>query len=247
MNGRLIIPKKPWWERLSQSLSPQVKAAIITAGVMIALSIISLVGTLNENSRLKREATSKTARIQELELELTPFRTLAVATYSKADADALRRLAETMTALQRDYAEALNTVTSLQRQLASLQTKMAPRSLAPEQQRSLQDRLEAFSGQQFAILTYQDDPETLDLANTIYRVLLSSGWVYVRTNEFLGFGLTVGVVIEIAPSHIAAFKGPGDALASALTTERITASVKVSPEQETTHPNILNIKVGKKP
>src|SRR5260370_35941388 len=103
MSSPLIIPKRPLWERMSHALSPQVKAALITAAVAIVLAVIPLAASLTENSRLKRENATKNARIQELELELTPFRTLAVEKYSRADADALRELAKTMTALQTNY------------------------------------------------------------------------------------------------------------------------------------------------
>ena len=101
MNSPIIIPKKPWWERLSASLSPQVKAALIIAGVTIALGVIPFIVCLNENSRLKQESLSKASKIQELEFEPTPSRTLTIAQYGTADADTLKRLAGTMTALRR--------------------------------------------------------------------------------------------------------------------------------------------------
>lgn len=247
MNSQLIIPKKAWWKRLSESLTPQVKGALISAGVTVALAVIPLIVYLNENSRLKQENLSKAGKIQELEFELTPFRTLAIAQYSRADANTMRKLAETMTALQKDYSEALDIVKSLQGQLGSLRAKMAPRSLTAEQQAGLQDALRAFSGQAFTIITYQDDRETLDLSNTIYRVLLSSKWDYVNVHSFLGFFLVVGVEIGIAPSRAQDFEGAADALASALMTQGIAASVKINKEQDKTNPNLIMIRVGKKP
>jgi len=247
MDSPLITLKKPWRKRLSESLSPQVKAALITAVVAIVLAVVPFVVCLNENSRLKREDAAKANKIQELEFELTPFRTLAVAQYSRADADTLKKLAETMAALQKDYFDSLATVTSLRTQLESLQAKMAPRSLSPEQQAILQKKLSAFSGQAFTIITYQDDRETLDLSNTLYRVLLSSKWTYVNTHSFLGFFLIAGVEIGVAPSRAKDFEGVANALASALTTQGITASVKMNQGQDKDHPDLIMIRVGKKP
>ncbi len=240
MDSPLIIPKKPWWKRLSESLSPQVKAALISAGVTIALAVIPFVACLNENSRLKQDNASKASKIQELEFELTPLKTLAIAWYGTADADTLKRLAETMAELQKDYSE-------LQAQLASLRAKMAPRSLSMEQQAILQDKLKGFSGQAFTVVTYQDDQETLDLSNTIYGMLLSSKWTYVNTHQFLGFFLVKGVEINLAPSRARDFEGAANTLASALTTQGITASVKINQGWEKEHPELIMIQVGKKP
>lgn len=107
---------------------------------------------------------------------------------------------------------------------------MAPRSLTREQQTSLQDTLKAFSGQPFTILTYQDDQETLNLSYTIYRALLSCKWTYTNTHQFLGFLLIVGVEIGVAPSRARQFEEAANALASALITQGIAASVRINQE-----------------
>ena len=234
-----------WYQKAS------VQTALVS-GVFLLVGIsipyVFKVPKLKEAvSRLQRETSDKTARIQELEIELTPFRTLAIKEYSRSDAETLRRLAETMVGLRKDYSEALATVTSLQTELESLQAKMAPRSLTLEQQSSLQDRLKAFSGQRFTVLTYQDDQETLSLSNMIYRVLLSSGWSYVNTRQFLGFFLITGVEVGVAPSRAQDFGGAADALAFALSMQGIAASVKTEQEQDKTHPDLIVVRVGKKP
>jgi hypothetical protein len=103
------------------------------------------------------------------------------------------------------------------------------------------------SGQAFTIITYQDDQETLDLSNMIYRVPLSSKWTYVNTHAFLGFFLVVGVEIGIGPSRARNLEGAANALASALNTQGIAASVKMKQEQDKTNPDLIMIRVGKKP
>ena len=125
-----------------------------------------------------------------------------------------------------------------------IEEKLAPRNLSIEQQENISSKVKAFAGQPFTIITYPDDGETLSLAGTLDRVLISAGWVGVPVKEFLGFSLIVGIVIKIAPSRASDFKKVADALSSALVEERIVAKVEVDPEAR---PNAIQIRVGKKP
>ncbi len=87
---------------------------------MGAIALLSLAFTVfqyfaftKENSVLNRQLEIKTSKVQELELELTPFRTLAIDKFSKADPQTLRQLAAQMTALQSDYSNALDEIEQL--------------------------------------------------------------------------------------------------------------------------------------
>src|SRR5436190_14990140 len=104
MAPQIIVPAKTLREQVI-SLSPQVKAAIITAGCTLFLSTIAGFWQWSrhakENSALKQDLDKAAAKVQELEFELTPFRTLALEKFSRADAETLKKLAEQMTSLQK--------------------------------------------------------------------------------------------------------------------------------------------------
>src|ERR1035438_4976002 len=113
MGIHILNVKKTWRQRLKES-SPQVKAALIATATTVVLAIGGFVFQhfhyANENSRLKQDNDTKTAKIQELEFELTPFRTLSVQKFNKADAESLKELANLMVSLQKDYSQQINTM-----------------------------------------------------------------------------------------------------------------------------------------
>ena len=113
MADHIITPNQTRWEKIKgkvKGFSPQVKAALITVSVTVAVALItSIAGWISassENSRLKRE-------VHDLELELIPFRNLAVQQFNKADTESLKKLAESMATLQKDYSEQLRKTESL--------------------------------------------------------------------------------------------------------------------------------------
>ncbi len=120
MADHIITPNQTRWEKIKgkvKGFSPQVKAALITVSVTVAIALIaSIAGWISassENSRLKRE-------VHDLELELIPFRNLAVQQFNKADAQSLKKLAESMAALQKDYSEQLKKTEGLQAEIEQL-------------------------------------------------------------------------------------------------------------------------------
>lgn len=189
MTVPLIDPKKPLWERLSHALSPQVKAALITVTATIALAFIV---SLAENSRLKQENASKTARIQELEIELTPFRTLAVEKFNKANAKTLKKLAETMTALQRDYSQSLNTITSLQAQLEVVRKRQQPRGITGEDRKKLIASMQSKLVSEVTIVWASGDGEATLFAKELARVFQEAGVPHFTT-PWTGTPLPAGV------------------------------------------------------
>jgi len=120
MADHIITPNQTRWEKIKgkvKGFSPQVKAALITVSVTVAIALIaSIAGWISassENSRLKRE-------VHDLELELIPFRNLAVQQFNKADTESLKKLAESMATLQKDYSEQLRKTESLQAEIEQL-------------------------------------------------------------------------------------------------------------------------------
>ena len=110
--AELIIPKKSRWEKFKSEVlafTPHVKAALISVGGASFLAAIAAIagciGTHSENSRLK-------TKVHDLEMEVMPFRNLAVQDFKKADSESMRKLAVSMTTLRNDYAANLDTLNS---------------------------------------------------------------------------------------------------------------------------------------
>jgi hypothetical protein len=81
-----------------------------------------------------------------------------------------------------------------QEKIITLEKRLAARSLADEQISSIADRLKQFSGQEFDIVTYWKNPESLGLANRLYDALLKAGWKYDKPQnaEFI-LGVETGI------------------------------------------------------
>ena len=81
--------------------------------VTAAVTIVGWLNSSSENSGLK-------SKVHDLEMEVLPFRNLAVQQFNKADAESLKRLAETMTTLHRDYSMQIETINALRGQIDQL-------------------------------------------------------------------------------------------------------------------------------
>jgi hypothetical protein len=120
MADHIIIPHQTCWEKAKNEVngfSPPVKGAIITALVTLLIALITAIGgcisIYSENSRLK-------TKVHDLELEVLPFRNLAVQQFNAADAESLKKLAESMTTLHNDYSNQLETINNLRDQIEQL-------------------------------------------------------------------------------------------------------------------------------
>ena len=127
-----------------------------------------------------------------------------------------------------------------------LEKEMAWRSL-PEENANMALAMELFTGQSFTILTYQDDPEAINLTNNLLNILVTSGWQFEKPKGFLAFNLEIGVRIETPPNKWEAFGQAARALSMALNDAGISASAGVREGLETDSPNTITIRVGKKP
>jgi hypothetical protein len=105
----LIKPKKSWLERFKSEVTPQVKQGLIGAFAAVSIAAIAGIGgcveTHSENGRLK-------SKVHDFEMEVLPFRNLAVQEFHKADAESMKKLAELMITLRKDYAANLDTLNS---------------------------------------------------------------------------------------------------------------------------------------
>jgi hypothetical protein len=128
-----------------------------------------------------------------------------------------------------------------------IETRLAPRSLSQESRNSISQAVKQFAPQTFDILWYPDDQESLNFANQIFAALKDAGWILNRSDSWLGFSLTLGVVIEFIPAKSQEFGPAAKALAEALQKEGVAATVELQPGIEEKIADRIKIRVGKKP
>ncbi len=86
-------------------------------------------------------------------------------------------------------------ISSIQRgEIIALEDRLAARTLSDTQVSAIAEKLKAFGGQEFDIVTYWKNPEALGLANRLYDALLKAGWKYDKppNGEFL-LGVETGI------------------------------------------------------
>jgi len=135
-----------------------------------------------------------------------------------------------------------------EKDLLELQSKLAFRTIKPEDAARMSESLKKFAPQVFDILWYPDDQESYSFANEIYNILRNAGWVLNQSNEFLGFGLEVGIKIEFRPEKQPEFGPAMNALATELGLSRIkSVTVAAEPKMDEKVADRIRIRVGKKP
>jgi hypothetical protein len=187
MAEHIIVPPQSWWERLKgdvKEFSPQVKAAMITVcGTLTVTAIVTMIGWLSsssENSRLKE-------KIHGIELESLPFKILAVQEFNKADVETMKRLADLMTKLQKDYTNQLDTINTLRGQVDGFRKtnsylltrfeRVEPRRITDEQHNMIVSLLKsAPKGKTKVSWQGGVDREAEDLAGQIIAILSEAGY-----------------------------------------------------------------------
>jgi hypothetical protein len=220
-----------------ESLAGSVRYWNTAYVVLLALTFIASAFVLLKNNEHNR-AQTKLSRIKDraLRIELKE-KDDQIATTQRQAAEANLRAAGANKIAEEERLARLK-----------LEARLAQRSLKGESGKAVADAIEQFAPQVFDILWYSDDPGSANLANDLNAVLQHAGWVLDRSNEWLGFSVVTGVVIEFAPSKADAFGPACNALESALQKEGIAATVRprVDDDKEK-QPERLRIKVGRKP
>lgn len=126
-----------------------------------------------------------------------------------------------------------------------IEQKLAPRSLSNEQQAAIRLAIARFAPQMYEFVSYQDDPEVVQLVHTLIPMLQFAGWKGQPAKGFLLAQLETGVRVEFAPEDAAALSSAAKALADALSANGIAATFGDRAGLEKTA--VLRIRVGKKP
>lgn len=143
-----------------------------------------------------------------------------------------------------------STISTQRGEIITLERRLAARTLTDAQVNAIAKRLSQFKGQDFDIVTYWQNPESLSLSNRIYPALVGAGWKYDKpTNgEFL-IGVQTGVIIwhdDRAPvgTILAATE-----LVAALKANDIDAAPDATPQSHGNEPMTTKIvvNVGIKP
>ena len=92
---------------------------------------------------------------------------------------------------RKDAAEANARAEEAQLELARI---IEPRTIAPEDQQTLIDRLKPFAGQRYDLTVFADS-ESQNLLWSIYRILNEAGWVYTNAHTS---ALERGISVRIA-------------------------------------------------
>ena len=148
-----------------------------------------------------------------------------------------------------NLAEANERTAKAEIELLEIQQRLAWRELDEKASERIASKLSAFPGQKFDLVTYNDDPEALNLAGQILSALRAGEWISQLSGGWLASPFSViGVDIWIAPSVASELRGPAVALAAALNAEGILATAEVQERMETSQKrDIPQIRVGKKP
>lgn len=211
-------------------------------------------------SGLEKEISTKDGKIQELERELIPFRTLAIERYSKADPEAMGKLGEAMALLQRDHSRALTTIASLEEQVRSARTEadsakasaekleqtLAPRVLTDSQLSAVADRLRPFPGQEYQVTTFWKLDEPVAFANRIHKCLVVAGCAFKKPERY-GFLLEpmAGIRVYVHPGAAEPTKQAANALVSALNEQEMVVQLRFKNAPNNPD-NVININVGTK-
>jgi hypothetical protein len=129
-----------------------------------------------------------------------------------------------------------------------LEQKLAWRSLTNEQAERIARRLRSFPGQQFDFVTYSNEGECLNFQNTLYRLLLYSGWTLDPKRQWgMLITLIVGLEVQVSDGADEQVKHVASTLVKALNDENIAATLKPIPIKDAPATAVIKIVVGKSP
>ena len=110
-----------------------------------------------------------------------------------------------------------------------LEKIIAPRTLSPEQQNRIIDKLKKFPGTTFVVTTYPGQAEAVEFSNTITNILVRAGWNFNPNNSISSLlGSASGVVVVVGKQAGIKADEKGKALLEALVSEEIPAKLGYS-------------------
>jgi hypothetical protein len=127
--------------------------------------------------------------------------------------------------------------------VSKAEAKLADRTLADEQVRSIAGKLRVFSGQVYTVTAYWDSKESLSIANRIHSALLLAKWSYSdEGSKSMMLGGEIGVLVWTHPDAGENTKKAAASLIDALNAEGIEATPRLqnpkNPKSDTIGVNV---------
>lgn len=125
----------------------------------------------------------------------------------------------------------------------------APRTLTDEQRKRIAEKVNAFSGTTFEIITYPGEPEPANFSNLIAETLVQAGWIFNPNNTSGSLrGLASGIVVNVGKQAGSMATQAGKTLVESLTAEGVSARLVGSASLQVNPISIaIKLQVGKKP
>jgi hypothetical protein len=137
-------------------------------------------------------------------------------------------------------------IESQQRQIISLQERLAARSLSSSDAAAITKKLGRFSGQDFEVVEYWDDKESVDIGEQIASALDSAGWSRTPVSRnTVNVTVIAGAVVYVDDTASEPAKDAARALVGMLNAENIAAVQRVSQNRPGT--DRISVTVGIKP
>jgi hypothetical protein len=131
-----------------------------------------------------------------------------------------------------------------QGKIQALESRLAARSILPNQEVKMSADLIRFGGQSFEMVSYTEDKESADLADQIAATVRAAGWS-PRKTDVMGIGEVIaGVVVYVNDDAPLSAKTAADALVATLNANQIAAVRRAGFNKD---PTRLKITVGIKP
>lgn len=129
-----------------------------------------------------------------------------------------------------------------------IEQRLADRNLSDEQFATVVEKLKAFVGQQYRVVTFWDLREPMAISNRISRAITAAGWEYLQLGPGGGIllGGLAGVHVYVHPQATPAVRNAARTAVEALSAEEISAELREinDPANPT---NIIQFNVGTKP
>jgi hypothetical protein len=129
-----------------------------------------------------------------------------------------------------------------------IETKLADRTLSPEQVAQITSAVKRFKGQEFLLMTYWKQREPMALSEAIFQALEDAGWKFIKPSDgSMLFWNVTGIEVHVHPLASAHTKEAALALIEALNKERLGVP-KLNEENNGTNPdNRIHVNVAAKP
>lgn len=130
--------------------------------------------------------------------------------------------------------------------IASLEARIAARTLSASDQNEVATAVNEFSGQLFKLTSYMDDQESVDIADQLGKALNTAGWALIKPSKDVVLDSVIaGIVVYLDDQAPDSTRRAAKALVDALNAKHIAAKLHAIRANDPAAQ--LNVTVGIKP